>query len=69
MCQNVLTKLAKEKELFVGDFSKALLKIYNIVNELKTVYEYLQNVEMLHYLQDSADKLLKYVVTNQSLYI
>lgn len=68
-CQNILNKLAVEKELFVGDFSKALLKIYNIVNELTSVYNYLQNVEMLHYLRDASEKLLKYVVTNQSLYI
>ena len=68
-CQNILNRLAIEKELFVGDFSKALLKIYNIVNELTSVYNYLQNVEMLHYLRDASEKLLKYVVTNQSLYI
>ena len=68
-CQNILNRLAVEKELFVGDFSKALLKIYNIINELTSVYNYLQNVEMLHYLQNSSEKLLKYVVTNQSLYI
>jgi hypothetical protein len=61
--------LAVEKELFVGDFSKALLKIYNIVNELTSVYNYLQNIEMLYYLRNASEKLLKYVVTNQSLYI
>ena len=68
-CQEILDRLAKEKELFVGDFSKVLLKIYNIINELKNVYEYMQNIEMLNYLQNASEKLLKYVVTNQSLYI
>lgn len=68
-CQEILDRLAKEKELFVGDFSKVLLKIYNIINELKNVYEYMQNIEMLNYLQNAPEKLLKYVVTNQSLYI
>ena len=55
--------------IFVGDFSKALLKINNICNELNETFELINNVKMAYITSLVSDKLLKFVVTNQSLYI
>ena len=61
--------MEKEKEIFLGEFVKALLKINNIVEELKLVAELLGNVHLLSTLAEIPHNLLKYVVTNQSLYV
>jgi hypothetical protein len=58
-----------EYETFPGEFIKAILKINNMVNELKNVAEYIDNVELLHKLTAIPDLTLKFVATNQSLYV
>lgn len=68
-CRNILQRLGDEKGIFLGDFSKCLLKIYNIINEINNVYTHFDNVPMMHYLKSAPELILKYVVTNQSLYI
>mgnify|MGYP006086607447 CR=1 FL=1 len=68
-CMDVLKKLTEEKELFTGDFVKCLLKIMNTVRELTSVYQTNCNIEMLNYLQATQQKLLKFVATNESIYI
>ena len=55
--------------MFIGEFIKAILKINNIVNEFEKVSELLQNIELLHKLKQISDKTLKFVATNQSLYL
>ena len=64
-----MQKIANEKEIFLGEFVKALLKINNIAAELEKVAEYIGNIELLHKLKEIPQKTLKYVATNQSLYI
>ena len=39
-----------EYTVFPGEFIKAILKINNMVNELKSVAEYMGNIELLHKL-------------------
>ena len=68
-CKQILENMEKEKEIFLGEFVKALLKINNIVEELKLVAELLGNVHLLSTLAEIPHNLLKYVVTNQSLYV
>ena len=68
-CKAVLHKIECEKEVFLGDFVKALLKINNIVLEMETVAELIGNVPFLHELNKIRCGTLKYVVTNQSLYV
>lgn len=68
-CKSLLQKMAIEKEIFLGEFIKAILKINNIVNELIRVSEIMGNIKLLHTLKEIPKKILKYIATNQSLYI
>ena len=68
-CKLLLQKISTEKEIFLGEFVKALLKINNIACELEKVAECIGNIPLLHKLKEIPQKTLKYVATNQSLYI
>lgn len=68
-CKIVLQRLESEKEIFLGEFVKALLKISNIACELEKIAELTGNIEFLNKLNTISTLTLKYVVTNQSLYI
>jgi hypothetical protein len=64
-----MKKCEFEYETFPGEFIKAILKINNMVNEMKSAAEYTGNVELLHKLTAIPDLTLKFVATNQSLYV
>ena len=68
-CRNVLYRLSEEKEIFLGEFVKALLKINNISLEMEQIAEQMCNIEFLSKLKQIPQLTLKYVVTNQSLYV
>jgi superfamily II RNA helicase len=68
-CRNVLSRLSEEKEIFLGEFVKALLKINNISCEMEQIAEQMGNIEFLSKLKQIPELTLKYVVTNQSLYV
>jgi superfamily II RNA helicase len=68
-CKLFLQKLEGEKDIFLGEFVKALLKITNIATELEQIAELQNNLEFLSKLKEIPVMLLKYVVTNQSLYV
>ena len=68
-CKLVLQRLASEKEIFLGEFVKALLKINNICAEMEKIAEMTGNIEFLSKLREIPNLTLKYVVTNQSLYV
>jgi len=53
----------------IKEIIKTILKINNMVNELKNVAEYICNVELLHKLSLISGLTLKFVATNQSLYV
>ena len=58
-----------EKGIFLGEFVKALLKINNISGEMEKLAELTGNVALLSKLREISNITLKYVVTNQSLYV
>jgi superfamily II RNA helicase len=68
-CRAVLSRLGEEKEIFLGEFVKALLKINNISCEMEQIAEQMGNMEFLSKLKKIPELTLKYVVTNQSLYV
>jgi superfamily II RNA helicase len=68
-CKVVLQKIGEEKDIFLGEFVKALLKINNISAELEKVAELTGNISFLSKLREIPNMTLKYVVTNQSLYV
>jgi hypothetical protein len=58
-----------EKDIFLGEFVKAILKINNISAEIKKVGEMIGDLELVAKLAQVEEKTLKYVATNQSLYV
>lgn len=68
-CHALMQKMANESEIFLGEFIKTIIKINNITEEMKKVAEYFQQVEYLNKLSGISNKILKFVATNQSLYV
>jgi superfamily II RNA helicase len=68
-CKLLLQKIGEEKQIFLGEFVKALLKINNISAEMEKIAELTGNIAFLSKLKEIPNMTLKYVVTNQSLYV
>jgi superfamily II RNA helicase len=68
-CKLVLQDLGCKKNIFLGEFVKALLKINNISSEFEKIAEMTGNIAFLSKLKEISNMTLKYVVTNQSLYV
>jgi hypothetical protein len=68
-CKLVLQKMEREKEIFLGEFVKALLKINNISSEMEKICETMGSVAFLSKLREIPTLTLKFVATNQSLYV
>ena len=70
-CKIIIEKLKQEKEVFLGEFVKAILKINNVAAEFEKICESLQiqNISLLQKVKDISRLTLKYIATNQSLYI
>jgi superfamily II RNA helicase len=68
-CKQIIADIKKDKDIFLGDFVKAVLKINNIATEFEKVCEIVGNIELLEKLKKISSLTLKYVVTNQSLYL
>jgi len=68
-CKFMIQKLEKEKGVFLGEFVKAILKINNISGEMEKIAESIGNLELLQKLKEIPQVTLKFVATNQSLYI
>jgi superfamily II RNA helicase len=68
-CKFLLQKMGEERHIFLGEFVKALLKINNISCELEKLAELTGNIAFLNKLKEIPAMTMKYVVTNQSLYV
>jgi superfamily II RNA helicase len=68
-CKRILHQISLEKEIFLGEFIKAILKINNITAEMEKIAELLGDMEFLSLLKQVPQLTLKYVATNQSLYV
>jgi superfamily II RNA helicase len=68
-CRQLLYRMEQEKQIFLGEFVKAILKINNVASEMEKVAEILGNIKFLSKLKEIPCLTLKFVVTNQSLYI
>ena len=68
-CKIVIEELKHDKEVFLGEFLKALLKVNTIAQEIERVCELTQNIDLLAVVRKIPSLTLKYVVTSQSLYI
>ena len=68
-CIQFLTNLKNEKNIFIGEFTKAILKINNIAKELSKICEKMGQIDLLSKLTAISPMTLKYICTTQSLYI
>jgi superfamily II RNA helicase len=68
-CKMILQDLGINKGIFLGEFVKALLKINNISSEFEKIAELTGNIAFLSKLREIPNMTMKYVVTNQSLYV
>lgn len=55
--------------IFAGEFVKAILKVQNIVRELSEASELIEDLELKETLSKIPELLLKFIATNQSLYV
>jgi len=68
-CKTYIQTVVYGKEISVGDFTKAILKVSNITREFTCIAENSGNIEFLHKLSQIDCHILKYVTTAQSLYV
>jgi len=68
-CKLVIQNLEENKGVFLGEFVKAITKINNISGEMEKIAESIGNVALLSKLRDIPRMTLKFVATNQSLYV
>ena len=68
-CKIFIQTVVYGKDVSVGDFTKAILKISNITKEFMNIAEELHNIELLKNLSKIDNMILKYVTTAQSLYV
>ena len=68
-CKYFIQTQIYDKEISIGEFTKAVLKIATIVKEFMNVAEEMGEVEMLFKMTQIEPLILKYITTAQSLYI
>jgi hypothetical protein len=68
-CVSFLKQLKLETDISGGDFTKALLKISNTALQLEQIANKIQKFDWLQNLKRIPKTILKFIATNQSLYI
>jgi superfamily II RNA helicase len=68
-CKYFIQTVISEKEISIGDFTKAMMKIVTVAKELMNVCELLGAIDLMYKLNQIEGMLLKYVLTSQSLYV
>lgn len=68
-CNIFIDKFKRQTGLYIGEFIKCCLKLINLSNELKTVCLYFNNNDLLEKIENSLPKIMKFIITNNSLYI
>lgn len=68
-CKYFVYSVLNEKEISIGDFTKAILKISTIGKEIAGLCEENGLLDFMHKLSQIDGMILKYITTTQSLYI
>ena len=68
-CKEILQDIKRDYQIFLGEFIKGLLKINNIAAEVERAAEAVQQLALVEKLRVIPSITLKYVATNQSLYV
>ena len=67
-CQLIIKEM-EQWDIYIGNFTKAILKICNIAMEMENICLIQNNLELLSVLKEVSHTLMKFIVTNQSLYL
>ena len=63
-------QIKEEKEyFFLGEFVKYIMNLNNLSRELENVAEFLGDIQFLSKVKQIPEKTIKFIVTNQSLYV
>jgi len=68
-CLQFMSDFTQMTDLSIGDFVKGCLKIIHISNELASICEYTKDYECLEKIKTGKQKILKFIMNNQSLYV
>jgi hypothetical protein len=68
-CKILIQSMKEQTGTFLGEFIKALLKVNAISAEFEQVCELTRNIALLEKIREIPRLTLKYIVTNQSLYL
>ena len=68
-CKVFISCELSKKEIGVGDFTKAMLKIATVAREWSVIPEIAENISLAYKLMQIDTMILKYIATNQSLYV
>ena len=68
-CKVLIQKIKEEKDISMGDFNKALLKMSNISREITSMAKEKGHTELENKLSQVDGMILKYIATAQSLYV
>ena len=68
-CDGILKKFQYKYSLPVGEVVKCIMKIINISKELQNACMYIGDTELEQQFMFIEERMLKYVVTNSSLYV
>jgi hypothetical protein len=68
-CKYFIQNVLSEKEISIGDFTKAMMKIVTVSKELMNICEIVGAIDLLYKLNQIEGMILKYVLTSQSLYV
>lgn len=68
-CKEIICDIKKDLHIFLGEFIKVLLKINNIASEIECIAEFTNRIDLLEKVKAIPSMTLKYIVTNQSLYL
>lgn len=68
-CLQLLEQEIIPKGVFLGEFTKYILKLVNICKEMDRVWDVLHNVKLKNLFSKIPDILLKHVIQNVSLYV
>lgn len=60
---------AKQYDIFQGEFVKAVLKINSIAEEIESFCDEMNDLVLKEIVHSISEKTLKYIATNQSLYV
>jgi hypothetical protein len=68
-CLAFMRDFTEQNDLNIGDFVKSCLSLVKISNELASLCEYTKDYACLEKIKNGQQKLLKFIMNNQSLYV